>query len=198
MKGSTFGLGLKYFKTASSPFSVCRVEAFQDSDDSKLVRSHLTCWILPLMIARLAVGITVGGGRGRCDHHSGILPFGMLLALRGRGYGVIIAVVTRLIFQTPRGGGGEGGYGVIIAVGFYNTGFSCPNVLWAPSQLRKTNEPVLQTKNELSYSILDQNCCCRSRLKWLTSGKAKATATAATTIRWFLNQSQTASRQPVM
>ena len=43
MKGSTFGLGLKYFKTASSPFSVCRVEAFQDSDDSKLVRSHLTC-----------------------------------------------------------------------------------------------------------------------------------------------------------
>ena len=108
MKGSTFGLGLKYFKTASSPFSVCRVEAFQDSDDSKLVRSHLTCWILPLMIARLAVGITVGGGRGRCDHHSGILPFGMLLALRGRGYGVIIAVVTRLIFQTPRGGGGGG------------------------------------------------------------------------------------------
>ena len=44
------------------------------------------------MIARLAVGITVGGGRGRCDHHSGILHFGMLLALRGRGYGVIIAV----------------------------------------------------------------------------------------------------------
>ena len=63
------------------------------------------------MIARLAVGITVGGGRGRCDHHSGILPFGMLLALRGRGYGVIIAVVTRLIFQTPRGGGGGGGLG---------------------------------------------------------------------------------------
>ena len=43
MKSSTFGLGLKYFKTASSPFSVCRVEAFQDSDDSELVRSHLTC-----------------------------------------------------------------------------------------------------------------------------------------------------------
>ena len=43
MKSSTFGLDLKYFKTASSPFSVCRVEAFQDSDDSELVRSHLTC-----------------------------------------------------------------------------------------------------------------------------------------------------------
>ena len=32
----------------------------------------------------------------------------------------------------------------------------------------------------------------------LTSGKAKATATAATITRWFLNQSQTASKQPVM
>ena len=27
------------------------------------------------MIARLAVEITEGGGRGRCDHHSGILHF---------------------------------------------------------------------------------------------------------------------------
>jgi len=32
----------------------------------------------------------------------------------------------------------------------------------------------------------------------LTSGKAKATATAATITRWFRNQSQTASKQPVM
>ena len=41
MKGLTltFGLGLKYFKTASSSFSVCRVEAFQDSDDSELSSS---------------------------------------------------------------------------------------------------------------------------------------------------------------
>jgi len=51
------------------------------------------------MIARLAVEITVGGGRGRCDHHSGILHFGMFLALRGRGYGEIIA-------RMGEGGGG--------------------------------------------------------------------------------------------
>ena len=47
MKGLTltFGLGLKYFKTPSSPFSVCRVEAFQDSDDSEL-RSSLALNLL--------------------------------------------------------------------------------------------------------------------------------------------------------
>ena len=47
MKGLTltFGLGLKYFKTLGSPFSVCRVEAFQDSDDSEL-RSSLALNLL--------------------------------------------------------------------------------------------------------------------------------------------------------
>ena len=69
---------------------------------------------------------------------------------RGEGFkrGMITSVVTRWIFLAPREGGG---------------GLGCDHR--SGILQRKTNEPVLQTKNDLSYSILDQNCCCRSRLK---------------------------------